>query len=184
MSLLDVLEQHFLLQDIVEYLENWDARALLCVSKAATTNIKQQSPTLYKKMQRHGASWGLALGYHNHIYADYGGSQCWYSTLLGLEHISDPRVPRIAASLKFPVSVVAALRCGSFPFLSASDKIPDWSLRDLKRIHRENRPCAGPWYIDHEGEGETWACEACAKFRCALLGLEPECHVAKRLKTQ
>lgn len=180
---------HFVVSLIVDHLNNATSRALLCVCKAATT-IKQQSPILYNKMRTQKASWVLRPGFRGEIYADFADDgedlDCIYlARAATLSRATRRRLWPVPIDLQLPVVLQSPLFCSAFPLILPSEKIPKLSLIEIRRVYRENRPCKISWYLDHENTGSTEACADCAKFRSALLGLEPEtCHVAKKMKKE
>lgn len=174
MSSVPLFDDHFLLSSIVDLVSNIDSRALLCVCKAATS-IKQQSPVLYEKMRTHHAA--LVITQYD--------IQRAFSTPRVLFHEGEGWSRRfVPLDIELPV-IGEYMRCGNFPLFSANDQLPAWTWRALDFLMQRVRPCGFSWVL-HDGEGETFACKKCARFRtCVLAGDQTETeNVAKKLKLQ
>lgn len=141
-------------------------------------------------MRTQKASWKLSQSYMMDLFAELVDESRQSVDCFGLFYPCSRDFCRrswpIPLDIKLPVALDVPLFCGNWLFVSSMEQIPDWSLHELKRIYRQNKPCKIPWHLDQAGVRKT-ACDDCIKFRRALLGLEPEtetCHVAKKIKLQ
>jgi hypothetical protein len=169
MSLLDLLANHFLLMEVAELLSNCSVRALLCVSKAATTNIKRQSPAIYKKMQQIHCTIGFDF-YECGIRAAW---RRWYVNPYQGAHVNHWWFP---AFIRLPLDLEDYF-CGESPLFPTGTKI-EISLYDIEYITKQSF-CARSWPPRKDG-----MCEQCAELHKQLSKFVVGERPAKRLKTQ
>ena len=159
---------HFFLLLIVDFLDNLSSRALLCVSKAATNSVKQQSPTIYKKMRTQKAKLLLRRINAVGVCEMSGNSSCYTAWW----------VPLVLRNIPLPVSG-HDLCCGCLPLFSREEKIPHWTWTDLERLFGCTRPCGVDWGFDRS---QVSICDRCAAFRNCILdpASVERCHAEKK----